>query len=102
MQNFKEVCGNNKSVWFEMELNEGKKFLKWAKDLGCVWANGEQIEPEKGVDFFHLSISNDGKLAYVLISAWVSRAGNDKDVKKTSFSLFKNHNLSFDKIVKNF
>ena len=88
MQNFKEVCGNNKEVWFEIELNEGKKFLKWAKDLGCVWANGEEIEPNKGSEFFHLSISNDGKLAYVPISAWVSKGPEFKNIKRYVFADF--------------
>ena len=52
MQNYKEVCGKDECVWFEIQGNEGKKFLKWAKDLGCIWLNGEEIEPQKGADFF--------------------------------------------------
>lgn len=88
MQNFKEVCGKNKSVWFEIELIEGKKFLKWTKDLGCVWANGEEIEPNKGSEFFHLSISNDGKLSYVPISAWVAKGPEFKNIKRYVFADF--------------
>ena len=37
MQNYKEVCGNEECVWFEIKPSEGKKFLKWAKELGCIW-----------------------------------------------------------------
>ena len=86
MQKFKEVCGNNKEVWFEIELNEGKKFLKWAKELGCVWANGEEINLNKGAEFFHLSISSDGKLSYVPIFAWVSKQPEFKNIKRYVFA----------------
>ena len=87
MQNFKEVCGSNNSVCFEVKPKEGKKFLKWVKDLGCVWENGEEIEPNKGVEFFHLSISNAG-LSYVPISAWVSKQPEFKDIKRYVFADF--------------
>ena len=86
MQNFKDVCGNKKSVWFEIKPTEGKKFLKWAKDLGCVWVNDEEIEPSKGAEFFHFSIDRDGKLANVPISAWVSKQLEFKNVDRYVFS----------------
>ena len=57
MKSYKDVCGVDSCVWFEISPKEGKKFLKWAKELGCVWVNGEIIEPRKGADFFHFSIT---------------------------------------------
>ena len=86
MQNFKDVCGNKKSVWFEIKPTEEKKFLKWAKDLGCVWVNGEEIEVDKGSDFFHLSIDRNGNLANVTISVWVSKQLEFKNVERYVFS----------------
>ena len=71
MQNFKDVCGSNKSVWFEIQPNESKKFLKWAKDLGCKWIDGKEIDVNQKVAFFHFSITKDGELAYVPAIAWV-------------------------------
>ena len=85
MQNYKDVCGNKECVWFEIKPSEGKKFLKWAKDLGCVWLNGEEIEPEKGADFFHFSIHNDGKLANVAMFVWFAKHPKFENVKRYMF-----------------
>jgi hypothetical protein len=63
---------------------EGRKFLQWARDLGCVWLNGEKINPRKGTDFFHLAIHADGKLANVAMFAWL--VPQYKDVRKVKFS----------------
>ena len=86
MQKYKEVCGDKECVWFEIKPSEGKKFLKWAKDLGCVWLNGEEIEPEKGADFFHFSIHNDGKLANVAMFVWFSKHPKLEKVERYVFS----------------
>ena len=48
MQNYKDVCGNEENVWFEISETEGQEFLQWAKDLGCSWLNGNEIIPENG------------------------------------------------------
>ncbi len=85
---YKEVCGNESCVWFsltDMKI-EGRKFLQWAKDLGCVWLNGEEINSRKGTDFFHLSIHADGKLSNVAMYAWV--APQYANVKRVRFSEF--------------
>lgn len=73
MKSYKDVCGVDSCVWFEISPKEGKKFLKWAKDLGCIWVNGEIIEPRKGADFFHFSIHSDGTLANVAMFVWVAK-----------------------------
>ena len=82
MQKLKHVCGDKGCVWFEIEPKDSKEFLKWAKDLGCVWVNGEEIDPCEGVGFFHFSISSDGKLGIVPIFAWVSKDSKFKDIKR--------------------
>lgn len=86
MQNYKEVCGDKKYVWFEVSPSEGKKFLKWAKDLGCAWSNGEEVKPENGADFFHFSIRSDGTLAYVDMIAWFSKHPKFESADRYVFS----------------
>ena len=76
MQNLKEVREGRECVWFEIEPSESENFLKWAKNLGCVWINGGEIKPEKGANFSHFLITNDGKLACVPMFAWKRRRYN--------------------------
>ena len=85
MQNYKELCGEKESVWFEIKPSESEKFFKWAKDLGCIWLNGEKIEPTKNAEFFHYSISKYGRLAIVPACAW---ANNTLKFDKFVFSDF--------------
>ena len=87
MKNFKDVLAGKDCIWFEIEPSDGKKFLKWAKDLGCIWLNGKEIEPEKGADFFHFSIYKNGRLAYVPICAWVSKTPNIISIERRKFKL---------------
>ena len=86
MQNYKDVCAGEKSVWFEIQPNEGEKFLKWAKSLGCVWINGDEIDPKCEVDFFHFSINSEGRLSYVSMLAWVLKEQKYKSAPKYLFS----------------
>ena len=86
MQNFKDVCGGKSSVWFEIKPSESKRFLKWAKDLGCVWVNGQKINPNKNAKFLHFSIDNKGNLANVPIFAWVCKKAEFKDIERRIFS----------------
>ena len=72
---YKDVCGEEPSVWFSLKdmKKEGKAFLQWARDLGCVWLNGEAIDPRGGTDFFHLAIHADSKLTNVGMFAFMAR-----------------------------
>lgn len=83
---YKDVVGEEESVWFCLRdmKREGKKFLQWAKDLGCVWMNGEEIEPRKGVNFFHIAMYKDGKLANVGMFAFMNP--KYKDCKRIVFA----------------
>ena len=49
-------------------------------------ANGDEIEPEKGADFFHFSIHNDGKLANVAMFVWFSKHPKFKGIERYVFS----------------
>ena len=86
MQNYKNVCGSKNCVWFEIKSTEGESFLKWAKNLGCVWLNGEQIQPQNGVEFLHFSIHSDGKLANVPMFVWFANHPKFANVEKYVFS----------------
>lgn len=71
MQSVKELCGKEQMVWFEVQPKDFKKFLKWAKGLGCKRSNGREIDENEKVNFFHFCISKDNELSYVPIFAWV-------------------------------
>ncbi len=87
MQNYKELCGDEKEVWIEISPGEGEEFLQWAKDLGCVWINGKQIVPSEGANSFHFAIHNDGTLANVAMFVWVHK--QFEGVAKYMFSPLK-------------
>ena len=86
MQNFKDLFGS-KEVWFEIKSDERKKFLKWVKDLGCIWIDGEKIEPNKKVDFYHYSIDGEGRLGVIPIFAWI-KSHKTHSVDRYIFSNF--------------
>lgn len=88
MQNFNEVCGSDSIVWFEMQPNEREKFLKWAKDLGCVWLSETIINPSEQINFTHFSISSQGKLGIVPMVTWASKQPEFQNVKKYVFREF--------------
>lgn len=70
---YKDVCEQEDTVWFEIDPKKGKQFLKWAKNIGCVWANGEEIDPRKGTQFLHVAVHSNGKIANVAMFAWVAK-----------------------------
>lgn len=90
MQNYKDVCGNEEKVWFEISETEGQEFLQWAKDLGCSWLNGNEIIPENGTDGRHFSIHNDGKLAHVAMFIWTDK--RTENIIRYSFSEYMKGN----------
>ena len=90
MQNYKDVCGKEESVWFEISETEGQEFLQWVKDLGCTWLNGDEIIPENGTTNRCFSIHNDGKLACVALFIWTDKRSENKI--RYSFSEYKKGN----------
>ena len=96
MQNYKNLCGNDQMVWLEIQPKDEKKFLKWAKSLGCVWSNGDEINPKKSVEFIHFSISSDGKLSIVPTFAWVSKQPSFKTVRRCVCKFIPESNTQID------
>ncbi len=82
---YKDVCGTENAVWFCLSnKREGRRFLQWAKELGCVWLNGDEIEPSKGTDFFTLCITKEGKIGNV--SAMALPSEQFQQVKRVRFA----------------
>ena len=79
MQYYKNVCGNNEFVWLSIEPGDNKKILRWAKQMGCVWFDGTEINPEEEVNSCYFSMSNDGKFDVLPASMWFS---DDPNLKK--------------------
>ena len=91
MQNYKEVLKTEERVWFEIDPEKGKQFLKWAKSIGLVWLNGEEINPRQNVNFFHFSVSCDGTLTNVPYFVW--RDKQFESITKYYFPEFLKGNL---------
>ena len=45
-------------VWFRVEEKDSKRFLQFAKDLGCIWINGTDIDPEKDKSGHYMGMEN--------------------------------------------
>ena len=88
MQNYKAVCGNEEEVWFETQPNEGKKFLQWAKNLGCVWLSKREIDPDEPITTLHYSIRQNGILTKIPLFAWFAKNGQFDNVKRYMFCEF--------------
>ena len=66
----KEEWNKENSIWFEVYPEDEKEFLKYAKENGCKWLNGEEIDLEKVHGGYHMSISKKLTLAFVPYFAW--------------------------------
>ena len=94
MQNYKEVCGNEEEIWFEVKDNEVEKFLNWAKELGCVWPNGKKINPQEKPTSFHYAITAKGLLGKIPLFAWFSKNGQFDHIKRYMFCGFASRHLN--------
>ncbi len=70
-----EELFQNGDVWFS--LSDKKAFLEWAKEQGCIWMNGTEIDPD-GDCFFHMAVHQDKKIANVAMYAWFAEHFKDK------------------------
>ena len=93
MQNYKDVCGSKKEVWFQLQENECESFLQWAKDLGCIWLNGQEIHPKEELTSFHYAISVNGLLGRIPLFAWCSKSGQFDHIPRYMFCEFIKGNL---------
>ena len=99
MQYNKNMCEKDKMKLVEIQPKDGKKFLKWAKVIGCVWSNGDEINPKEGVGFTHFYIDEERKLYIVPISAWVSKQPKFKNVKKYVFNYREENGIQIFKLI---
>ena len=66
----KEELSKENSIWFEVRSEDRKEFLKYAKENGCKWLNGDEIDLEKDHCGPHMGISKKLSLAFVPYFAW--------------------------------
>lgn len=87
---YKDVVGDKEHVIFELNnlTREGRKFLKWAKGLGCRWLNGEEIKPCNGVTHFHVCMHADGVLTYASMWTFLAIRKKKSDENVVTFSDF--------------
>ena len=87
---YKDVLGDYDCIWFELRdmFWEGRKFLKWAKRLGCRWLSGAEIQPFGGTNFFHVAMHADGTLGYVSMYAFMARHYGNKDIPIIQFQAY--------------
>ena len=57
-------------VWFELEPNERRNFLRLAKVNGFKWINGKKITV-KDECFFHIAVKDNKTLANIPAVCWV-------------------------------
>ncbi|MBQ7224410.1 MAG: hypothetical protein IJX06_02515 [Clostridia bacterium] len=88
---YKDVCGDDDRVWFSISDRDSKKFMKWAKGLGCKWVSGEEINPRKHRAGRHMSIRRDGGIAFVAYFVWF--APQMREIKKYKFDEYLKGNL---------
>ncbi len=79
-------------IWYyvNLEAGEGKKFLEFAKEMGFIWTNGREIDPETDSCGNFMGVHRDGKMAYVSITVWgylrLAVNADERSVKRVEFS----------------
>ena len=55
MPKIKETLGQEKEIWVDVNEDNYRAFFRQAKKEGFVWINGKEIQPNK--ELFHFCIS---------------------------------------------
>ncbi len=76
MKGVKEILNGDKRVWFLVEDKDFKSFLKFARDNGCKWLNGDEILVDNDHISHHMSINSANQIAFVPVWAWFALAQN--------------------------
>ena len=59
-----------KRVWFYIRREEQAEFLRFAKDNGCRWIDGTEIDLEGGACNF-MGINRERKTGQISVVAWM-------------------------------
>ena len=70
MELLKEMLRKSDQVWFNVNNEKVKDFLKFAKNNGCKCINGKEIDVNHDICGFHMGVSRDFKLGYVSNMCW--------------------------------
>ena len=76
MKSIKQILKNNKHVWFFVEDEDKKDFLKFAKENNCKWINGEEIDVENHNCGHFMGITNDLKMGFISSQCWIIKGRN--------------------------
>lgn len=79
MKTLKEIIGRDKHVWFYVEEEDKKRFLKFAKVNGCVWINGAEINVKEDSCSHFMGITQNCKLGFIAVQCWLMKG---KDVAR--------------------
>lgn len=83
--NYKDVCGNDEKVWFEVGESHSKQFLLQVKQLGCTWQSGAEIEPENDIKSPFYAIRCDGTIALVSAFIWYANHPTLSKIRREVF-----------------
>ena len=65
-----EILKKESEIGFELEPNERKKFLRFARANALKWMNGEEIK-ETDDCFFHMVVSKDMTIGKISTLCWI-------------------------------
>ena len=82
MKNLKEILCKEKHVWFHVRTQDSKEFLQFAKENGCKWMCGDEVEIDKDNCDHFMGINKNLQLGFVSAMCWFY--AKDK-VKKIEF-----------------
>ena len=77
MKTLKEILKKDKHLWFFVEDEDKKKFLKFAKDNNCKWINGEEINVKEDNCTHFMGINQYCKLGFIAVQCWVMKGKNE-------------------------
>ena len=76
MKTLKELIKKDNHIWFYVEKEDKKEFLKFAKRNGCTWINGEEINIKEDKCTHFMGINKDLKLGFIAIQCWINKGKN--------------------------
>ncbi len=65
MPKIKELLGQEKEIWVDLNEDNYRAFFKQAKQEGFVWLNGKEIQPQKEQFRFCISVTSRGGIGGV-------------------------------------